>query len=519
MAHNFRFRPGFRRVTAGPDGMSRDLFHFEEARRWTADFAARQARTFAFDRPVSYLARVVLLAAVYFSAAKLALLVAIPPGYATAVWPASGIALASVLLQGNRVWPGIWLGASLVNITVQSSLVAATLMGAGNTLEALAGAALVRAYIGSAGMFQRGEDVVKFVAIAASSATIAATVAAAPLAFVHSLGSPELLWNWWTWWQGDTVGIIIVAPLILAWAARANPAWTPWKIAEGSILVCLLSGVTYAIFGAGMASYIPSLPLTFAILPFVIWAAFRFQQREVATVNALVCAMAVWFTLGGSGPFAQGSLNESLLLLLAFMCTVVTMGLVLSAIIGERGRAVEATQRIMQDLREQTIRDSLTSLYNRRFLLDYLERELIRAKRERAPLAVIMMDLDRFKEINDSAGHQAGDQVLEEVGALLRRHVRGSDIACRYGGEEFAVVLPKTTFESALRRSAEICSAIRREPDRLLGVTASLGIALCPAHATEAEALLRAADRALYEAKRAGRNQVRMFAGQTGRAG
>ena len=478
------------------------------------DFATRKARAFAFDRPVPYLARVVLLAAAYFFAAKLALLVAIPPGYATAVWPPSGIALASVLLLGNRIWPGIWLGASLVNVTVQSSLVAATLMGAGNTLEALAGAALVRAFIGSPGAFRRGEDVIKFVAIAAASATIAATVAAAPLAFVHSLGLRELLWNWWTWWQGDTVGIIVVTPLILAWAVRANSAWTPWKIAEGAILVCLLSGVTYAIFGAGVDSYVPSLPLTFAILPFIIWAAFRFQQGEVATVNALVCALAVWFTLEGSGPFAQGSLNESLLLLLAFMCTVVTTGLVLSAVIGDRGRAVEAMQHAVRDLREQTIHDPLTSLYNVRFLQDYLPRELIRAKRERAPLAVIMMDLDRFKRINDSAGHQAGDQVLVELGALLKRHVRGSDIACRYGGDEFTLVLPNATLESARRRSAEICSAIRREPHRLRGVTASLGVALCPTHGTDAKALLRAADHALYEAKGAGRNQVRVFAGR-----
>ena len=458
-----------------------------------------------------------MLAAAYFLAAKLALLVAIPPGYATAVWPASGIALASVLLQGSRIWPGIWLGASLVNVTVQSSLIAATLIGAGNTLEALAGAALFRAYIGQPGAFQRGEDVVKFVAVAASSAAIAATVAAVPLAFVHSLGWPGLLWNWWTWWQGDTAGIIIVAPLILGWSVRIRPVWTRWKIAEGSVLVCLLFGVTYAIFGAGVAPYIPSLPLTFAILPFVIWAAFRFRQRKVATVNALVCAMAVWFTLEGSGPFAQGSLNESLLLLLAFMCTVVTTGLVLSAVIGDRGRAVEATQRLLQDLREQAIRDPLTSLHNRRFLQDHLPREIIRAAREHAPLAVIMLDLDRFKRINDSAGHQAGDRVLVAVAKLLARQVRGSDVACRYGGEEFALVLPGTTLESALRRSEEIRSAIAGEPGRLHGVTASLGVALCPDHATDAEALLRAADRALYEAKRAGRNQVRVFTGRTGR--
>src|SRR2546430_5831014 len=212
--------------------MSRHLLPFEQALRCTAEFAARSARVLALNRPVPYLARVVFLAAIYFSAAKLALVAAIPPGYATAVWPPSGIALASVLLLGSRIWPGIWLGASLVNVAVQSSLVAATLMAAGNTLEALAGAALVRAFIGLPGAFRRGEDVVKFVAIAAASATIAATVAAAPPAFVPSLESPELLRNWWTWWQGGTVGIIIVTPLILGRASRSYPACTPRQIAE-----------------------------------------------------------------------------------------------------------------------------------------------------------------------------------------------------------------------------------------------------------------------------------------------
>src|SRR5260221_7857064 len=179
--------------------MGRQLLPFEQARRWTVDFAVRKARALALDSPVPYVARVVLLAAAYFSAAKVALLVAIPPGYATAGWPPSGIALASVLLLGYRIWPGIWLGASLVNVTVQSSLVAATLMGAGNTLEALAGAALVRAVIGLPGAFRRGEDVVKFVVIAAASATIAATVAAGAPPLRAFLPPPRPFWGWWGW--------------------------------------------------------------------------------------------------------------------------------------------------------------------------------------------------------------------------------------------------------------------------------------------------------------------------------
>ena len=490
--------------------MSRRLF-FEQAPRWAADFATRRA---AF----SYLAKLVLLAAVYSSAAKLSLMLAIPPGYATAVWPPSGIAVASVMLLGSRIWPGIWLGALLVNLSVQASFPAAAVMGAGNALEALATAALAHAWIGTSGAFRRGEDVIKFAMIAVASATIAASVAAVTLALVHSLGSPELLWNWWTWWQGDTVGILVVAPLILAWAAGPGASPAPRTAAEAGVFACLLAGAMYAIFGGGAAPYLLSPALTFAILPFIIWAAFRFPQRELATVNALVCAAAVWFTLAGSGPFTLGSLNESLLLLLAFMGTVTTTGLVLSAVVDDRRRLLDAMQRVMRDLREQTLRDPLTSLYNRRFLHDHLERELIRAARGPEPLAVIMIDLDYFKRLNDRAGHLVGDRVLAEIGALLKRHVRGSDIACRYGGEEFVLVLAGATLDDARHRAEQICSAIGSEQVRFGGVTASLGIALYPEHAVDTEALLRAADQALYEAKAAGRNRVQVFVRPAGRA-
>jgi len=273
--------------------------------------------------------------------------------------------------------------------------------------------------------------------------------------------------------------------------------------------------VTYAIFSDALAPYLPSLPLTFAILPFVIWAALRFGQREVTGLNALACTIAAWHTLEGRGPFAAAPLNTSLLLLLAFAGTLISTGLALNAVVGERTRAIEALGRTLKILKEEAIRDSLTNLYNRRFLGDVLARELMRAARENIRVAVIMIDLDHFKRVNDAAGHAAGDLVLTEIATLLKRHIRGTDIACRYGGEEFTLVLPNATLQSARSRGEAICSAIQEERRRLMGITASLGVAVFPDHAEEPESLLRAADEALYEAKARGRNQVRIFARRT----
>jgi diguanylate cyclase (GGDEF)-like protein len=273
--------------------------------------------------------------------------------------------------------------------------------------------------------------------------------------------------------------------------------------------------VTYVIFSDALANYVPSLPLMFAILPFVLWSALRFGQREVAALNALVCAIALWQTLEGRGPFGSAPLNTSLLLLLAFMSTLISTGLALNAVVSERSRAIEALAQALKTLKEEVIRDPLTNLYNRRFLRDYLSRELMRAARENIRVAVIMIDLDHFKRVNDTAGHAAGDLVLTKIAALLKHHIRGTDIACRFGGEEFTLVLPNATLQSARSRGEAICSAIKNESDGLRGVTASLGVAVFPDHASDSESLLRAADEALYEAKDRGRNQVRVFARRT----
>ena len=463
-------------------------------------------------RRAPYVARLILVAGSYFAAAKLSLFFAIPPGYATAVWPPSGIAVAAMLLFGNRVWPGVWAGVALVNTMVDASVFTAALMGCGNTLEALAGATLIRRRVGGLYEFDSGEDVVRFLAIAASCSTIAATIGVGAIALQEPVSGLDLIQQWWTWWQGDTVGIIMVTPLILSWSARPTRPSSPRRAIEAAAFGLVLLLATALVFG-GTGEPFTVLSLVFMIPPAIIWAAFRLGQREVTLSSAAACSVAIWYTVQGRGPFALASLNQTLLLLLAFVSTVVTTGLVLTAVVAQRRRANEALQDALRELAEQAIRDPMTGLYNRRFLREFLARELIRAKRAGGGLAVIVMDLDHFKRVNDSFGHDAGDLVLIEVATLLKSSIRGSDMVCRFGGEEFVLVLTDATRGSALRRCEEIQAAIKRlEPmyrGRSLGQpTASFGLALFPDHGAEADALINASDAALYEAKRAGRDCI-----------
>jgi diguanylate cyclase (GGDEF)-like protein len=172
-----------------------------------------------------------------------------------------------------------------------------------------------------------------------------------------------------------------------------------------------------------------------------------------------------------------------------------------------------ANLNLRETLRHQSIRDSLTGLYNRRYFQESLEREIRRVKRKGGSLAVMMIDLDRFKLFNDNFGHEAGDTLLRAFADLLRRRVRGEDIPCRYGGEEFALILPEATLEATCARARELCQAVKElqpvyQDIHLGSVTASVGVAVYPEHGPSAEDIVRAADNALYHSKACGRDRV-----------
>lgn len=182
---------------------------------------------------------------------------------------------------------------------------------------------------------------------------------------------------------------------------------------------------------------------------------------------------------------------------------------------------LETIQTLQDGLREQALRDPLTGLYNRRYLEETVGRELARAHRDGAPLSLLMIDLDHFKKLNDEHGHAAGDQVLRWFADVVNAKLRPGDIACRYGGEEFVMIMPSAPLTVSLARADEIRSAFTAyvataSSNTLSQVTLSCGLAMFPADATTAGELRRCADVALYAAKSAGRDRVMVYTDRVG---
>ena len=168
--------------------------------------------------------------------------------------------------------------------------------------------------------------------------------------------------------------------------------------------------------------------------------------------------------------------------------------------------------RLREKLRLESIRDSLTGLYNRRYMEAALKQEAARIKRHKTLLGIIMLDVDHFKAFNDQHGHHVGDAVLQELGRFLKAHIRGEDVACRYGGEEFLLILSGASLENTTQRAAEFCEKLRdlkiEYQERFFSITASIGVAALPYHGPDVMDVVRAADDALYLAKAKGRNLV-----------
>src|SRR5438094_6339599 len=267
----------------------------------------------------------------YLGAAKLGLLAAVAQKVVSSAWPPSGVALAALLLLGLRYWPGIAMGAFLLNWTASVPVAGAAGIALGNTLEAVSAVWLLRRVADFRPSLDRFRDVVALVTLGAlASTTVSATIGIASLWASGVVGRDALSHLWFVWWSGDALGDVLVAPLLLTWARATRPAGR-WP--EAAALVVLLVLLTVLLLRS---------PITYvyAVFPVVVWAAARFGPRGSATATALIAGLMIW----------HATPTENLTLLQTFLALASVTGLVLAATTAERGAAEggarESEQRI-----------------------------------------------------------------------------------------------------------------------------------------------------------------------------
>lgn len=435
------------------------------------------------------------VAVAYFISGRLGMDMAFVHPSSTAVWPPVGITLAAFLFLGYRVWPGVFVGAFLANVTTAGSILTSLGIATGNTLEGLLGTYLVIQFANGKNAFERGADTFKFAILAGPiSSALAATFGATLLALGGFARWANYRDTWLTWWMGDTVGAVIVGPLLILWILNFRLRWRWTRFGEILALATGLLVVSEIVF-CGLLFRAPrNYPLEYLCVPFLVWAALRFGQREAASATLTLAGVAIWGTLHGTGPFAMGTKNESLLLLQSFMSIVAVMTLALAAMAAERRRADE-------QIRNLAVTDPLTGLANYRKLIDVLDAEIRRYGRTERNFAVLLLDLDGLKKINDQHGHLTGSRALCRLADILRVHCRDIDTAARYGGDEFALVIPEAGPAQAQQVAQRIRERVREDGERP-GISVSIGAAVYPLDGATRDAVLGAADRALYEMKR-----------------
>ncbi len=376
------------------------------------------------------LGKTAALAAIYIVVAKLGLMLDAVGGFATLVWMPSGVALAALLLYGNRLAPAVFVGALVVNVWTGAPVPVAIAIALGNTLEALLGAHALRNLTGFQGAFDRLRHVIGLVALAAALSTlVSATVGVASLTVGGVVPVNEIWRTWQAWWMGDMLGVLVVAPVILTWATLTDLKIAPLRAIEAIALGGALVGASLAVFFTPSRGPLHAFESPYVLFPLFIWAALRFELRGAATATAVASAIAIWGTVRGAGPFVRETLAQSLLALQTFMACAAFTPLVVAGALSDRARAIR--------IRESFVTSVSHDLKNPLSAIQMSASALVRALpaspggRVEAHEQLVRRAVDRMSrligDLLDAAAIDAGRMSLdpreEDAGALVTEAV------------------------------------------------------------------------------------------------
>src|SRR5947209_1150587 len=361
------------------------------------------------SRAFSKLLVIGLLTLVYFIAGKFGLTLASLHPSASPVWPPAGIALAALLILGYRAWPAIFIGAFFLNCLTVGNFGTSLGIAAGNTAEAVCGAWLINRFANGQHVFDRPQDVFKFAAAALVAALVSPSLGVTSLALGGFANWAQYGAIWSTWWLGDATGALIVTPLVLLWSVAPARKWTRAQALEVAILLLLLVVAAEIAFGGWFSA--KNYPIGFICGPIVLWTAFRFTQRETAIGIFILCAIALWGTLHGYGPFYSPNENQSLLTVQIWTAVLALTAMGLSSAMAEYWRtqatlkqqktAVEAANRTKDNFLAMLSHELRTPLTPVLAALDSIERDSISSAESQAALSMIRRNVELESQLID----------------------------------------------------------------------------------------------------------------------
>ena len=385
-------------------------------------------------RIIQRLAIIVVLSLIYFLAGKLGLALAVVNPSISAVWPPTGIALASFLIFGYDVWPAIFIGAFVVNFTTEGTAATSFGIATGNTLEGLLGAYLVSRYAHGRQAFTRVNDVLRFAFLAGVvSTSVSATVGLLTLIAGGLIGAgADRTQAWLTWWLGDMTGAIVLAPCLILWSIRPRFQQERRLIIQDATLILSLLFMGVFVFGGLLPFRLQNYPLAFLCIPLVVLGAFRLRPQEASTAIVALSGIAVWGTLRGIGGFVGQNQNESLLLLQMFMGVISMTSLLVSAVVLQRN-SIQSSLKAARDELEVRVEQRTAQLQQEILRTRELSARLMQVQDEERrhiardlhdstgqSLAVLTMNLDKLQQ--DAQRLDAGlAQAISNNAELVRQ--------------------------------------------------------------------------------------------------
>ena len=392
-----------------------------------------------------------VLTLIYFVAGYFSLKLAFVNPSVSPVWPPAGIALAALMVFGTRLWPAIFIGAFLVNVTHAGNIFTSLGIAGGNTLEAVVGAWLVTRFAGGTQTFDRPQNVFKFAVAGAISSAISPSLGVTSLALGGFAAWSNYAQVWTTWWLGDASGILVVAPLLLLWSTSSSQRkWNRSQVIEVSVLLLLLVVLAEIVFGGGFGISARNYPISFLCGPIVIWTAFRFTPRETATGVFILSAIALSGTLNGFGPFVMQTENRSLLMLELWTAALTITAMAIAAAIAERNRAqaaieqqkeiVEAANRTKDNFLAMLSHELRTPLTPVIAALDALESETSPSDVAKCSLSMIRRNVELESQLIDDLldlTRIAKDKLQLRFGSIDAHEIIGNVVEiCRAEAQE-----------------------------------------------------------------------------------